>query len=89
MASVTIDREGFARRAEEYYDRVLRAKLEAEHSGEYLYLDLDTGEYEVDTNKLAAMRRASAKHPGTLFYVLRVGYPAVGRIGPHIRRRPQ
>ncbi len=80
MASVTIDREAFARRAEEYYDRVLRAKLEPEHRGEYLYLDVDTGDYELDADQLAAMQKARAKHPGTLFYILRVGYPAVGRI---------
>ncbi|MBM4039132.1 MAG: hypothetical protein FJ290_11530 [Planctomycetes bacterium] len=88
MASVTIDREAFARRAEEYYDRVLRPRLEPEHKGEYLYLDVDTGDYEVDPNKLVAMQRARAKHPGTLFYILRVGHRAVGRIGPHVRRRP-
>ncbi len=88
MVSVTVDREAFARRAEDYYNRALRAQLEPEHKGEYLYLDVESGDYELDPDKLAAMRRASAKHPGTIFYILRVGYPAVGRIGPHIRRRP-
>ena len=88
MASVTLDREAFARRAEEYYDRVLRAKLEPAHRGEYLYLDVEMGDYELDADKLAAMRRARARHPGMLFYILRVGYPAVGRVGPHVCRRP-
>jgi len=30
------DPEAFARRAEEYYERHLRAKLEPEHKGHYL-----------------------------------------------------
>jgi predicted nucleotidyltransferase len=87
MASVTIDREAFARRAEEYYDRVLRAKLEPEHMGEHLYLDVDTGDYEVDPDELAAMHRARAKHPGSIFYIMRVGYPAVGRLAPRTMSR--
>jgi hypothetical protein len=88
MASTITDREAFARRAEEFYDRVLRAKLEPEHNGEYLFLDVESGDYEMDADKLAAMQRARAKHPGTIFYILRVGYAAVGRIGARIRRRP-
>jgi hypothetical protein len=87
MASVTMDREAFARRAEEYYDRVLRAKLEPEHKGEYLFLDVDSGDYELDADQLAAMRRARAKHPGTIFYIMRVGYRAVDRIGLQVLRR--
>ncbi len=87
MASVSIDREEFARRAEEYYDRVLRPKLEPGHEGEYLFLDVDSGDYELDADELAAMRRAREKHPRTIFYIMRVGYPAVDRIGAHIPRR--
>lgn len=88
MARVAIDREAFARRAEEYYDRVLRPKLEPEHKGEYLYLDVDTGEYELDPDKRAAMHRARAKHPNTIFHIMRVGYRTVGRLAPRtISRR--
>ncbi len=86
MASVTIGREAFARRAEEYYDRALRAKLEPEHKGEYLFLDVDSGDYEVDVDQLAAMHRARAKHPNTIFYIMRVGYRAVGHMGLRITR---
>ncbi|MBM4033185.1 MAG: nucleotidyltransferase domain-containing protein [Planctomycetes bacterium] len=89
MAGVAIDREAFARRAEDYYDRVLRAKLEPDHKGEYLYLDVATGDYELDADKLAAMRRARAKHPNAFLYIKRVGYHAVGRLAPRTvsRRR--
>jgi predicted nucleotidyltransferase len=86
MSTLAIDRKAFVCRAEEYYDRVLRARLEPEHKGEYLYLDVATGDYELDADKLAAMHRARAKHPGTLFYIMRVGYRAVGRMGPRITR---
>jgi hypothetical protein len=87
MADAILDREAFARRAHEYYDQHLRAQLEREHKGEYLYLDVDTGEYEIDRDELAALARAREKHPETIFFVFRVGYPAVCRMGPRLRRR--
>ena len=87
MASAILDREAFARRGREYYDQHLRARLEPEHKGEYLFLDVETGEYEMDRDQLAAMARAREKHPETIFFILRVGYPTVCRLGPRLRRR--
>jgi len=80
MPNLTLDRQAFARRAEEYYPRVLRARLEPDHKGECLVLDVDTGDYEVDADEMAAIHRARAKHPDTLFYILRVGYRTSDRI---------
>ncbi|MBM4032737.1 MAG: hypothetical protein FJ291_13240 [Planctomycetes bacterium] len=75
------DPEGFARQAEEYYARALRAKLEPNHKGEYVVLDVESGDYEVDSDEMAALDRARAKHPDRLFYILRVGYRASVYIG--------
>ena len=75
------DPEAFARRAEEYYARNLRAKLEPGHKGEYLVLDVESGDYELDSDEMAAIDRARAKHPDRLFYILRVGYRASVFIG--------
>ena len=86
MANAMVDREEFVRRGQEYYDEHLRARLEPDHKGEYVVLDAETGEYEMDRDRLAAMARARAKHPGTVFYIVRVGYPTVGRIGARLRR---
>jgi hypothetical protein len=63
------DREAFARRGQEYYDKFLRAKLEPAHRGEFLYLDVETGEYELDADEVAAMERATANHPDSFFYI--------------------
>ena len=87
MADLPVDREEFARRGQEYYDRFLRPKLEPGHRGEYLALDVETGEYEMGRDQLAVMQRARARHPGAVFYIVRVGYAAVGRIGARMRRR--
>ena len=87
MAQLSADIEDLARRGEEYYDRVLRAKLEPEHVGQYLVLDVETQDYELDANQVVAMQRAEAKHPDTLFYIMRVGYRAAGGIGARPQRR--
>ena len=81
------DREAFAQRGEAYYDRVLRSKLEPKHVGKYLVLDIETGDFEVDADEMAALTRAEAKHPDSFFYILRVGYTAAGGIGARPRRR--
>jgi hypothetical protein len=44
-------------------------------------LDVDTGEYEIDSNEVAAVKRAKAKNPGAALYILRVGSPAAYRVG--------
>jgi len=88
MAERPTDPEAFARDAEEYYERHLRASLEPEHHGDYLVLDVESGDYEVDADEMAAIDRARAKHPDRVFYILRVGYPASVFIGAKVSESP-
>lgn len=74
MSKATTDRGELERRGQEYYERFLLTKLSPQHKGEYVVLDPDTGDYEVDQDEAAAMSRAVSKHPDTVFYTLRVGY---------------
>lgn len=75
------DPQAFARNAEEYYEQHLRASLEPDHKGDYLVLDVESGDYEVDADETAAIDRARAKHPDRVFYILRIGHPAAVFIG--------
>ena len=88
MPNPPADREAFARQAEAYYERTLRTKLEPQHKGEYLVLDVESGDYELDADEMAAIDRARAKHPDRLFYILRVGYPAAVFIGAKVSEEP-
>jgi len=74
MPSMTTSHLELVKQGQAVYDRELRPKLEPKHKGEYLVLDVDTGEYELDEDECAAIRRARARKPHTLFYILRVGY---------------
>jgi len=74
-----------ARRGTEFYERHLRQSVEREHFGRYLVLDVETGEYEIDSDHLAASNRAVAKRPNAILFTLRIGYRSGGRIGPRAR----
>jgi hypothetical protein len=63
------------------YEERLRQLLEPAHNGEYVVIDVETGEYEVDADHLAASDRAAAKHPGAPLYATRVGSSSLGQIG--------
>jgi hypothetical protein len=68
-------------RGSRIYEQKLRSLLEPEHVGKYLVIDIETGDYEMDEDHLAASDRAAAKHPGAPLYAMRIGYKAIGRIG--------
>ncbi|MFN0135367.1 MAG: hypothetical protein ACKVS9_04530 [Phycisphaerae bacterium] len=73
--------ERIVRRGEEIYEAKLRAILEPAHVGEFLVLDIDTGEYEVDADEVAALLRAKSKRETGNRYLGRIGFRAAHRIG--------
>lgn len=75
-------KEEFARRGEGIYDRQIRAAIEADHYGEFVAIDIDSGAYEVDANELAASDRLLARAPNAQIWLQRVGSRYVRRFGP-------
>ncbi len=73
--------EEIVRRGQALYEERIRREVEADHRGEFLVLDIDTGDYEVDADEVAAVHRAIAKHPKGRRFILRIGYPAAHRLG--------
>jgi hypothetical protein len=68
-------------RGQVLYDQQIRRQVEASHKGKFLVLDIETGEYEIDADELAALKRAKAKNPDAALYILRVGYSTAYRVG--------
>jgi hypothetical protein len=69
------------RRGKELYEQEIRSKVEAGNKGKILVIDIETGDYEIDDDHLAAADRAHAKHPDAPLFAMRIGYPTMGRIG--------
>lgn len=78
--------EEIARRGEEIYERDIRPGIEREHTGEFLVVDVTTGDYELSADEAEAFQRAEENNPEGLFYLMRVGYRAAHRIGDGGRR---
>jgi hypothetical protein len=77
--------DDIAAAGERIYAERLRPQLEPGHVGEYVVIDVETGEYEVDKDHMAASDRAAAKRPGARLYAKRVGFRTAGRIGGRLR----
>ena len=56
-------KEEFARRGDEIYERVLRGTLESGNEGRFVAIDIETGDYEIDADELAASDRLLARVP--------------------------
>ena len=67
--------------AKAMYEQRIRAQVETANIGKYIVIDVDSGDYEMDTDEVTAMKRAARKHPNGSFHVLRVGHRAMGHIG--------
>ena len=68
------------------YDAQIRHLVEPDHHGEYLTLDIKTGEYEIDADEIAANSRMLERHSPETLVTLRIGYLAFGAFG--MRGRP-
>lgn len=80
--------EEIARRGQEIYERSVREKVEPEHDGRFLALDVLSGDYELADEALPATARLRERRPEAVPYLVRVGRPAAFRLGgPRLLRR--
>ncbi len=77
-----------AHKGEEIYAVRLRDALEKDYFGQVVIINIETGEYEIGSDSLAANLRALAKYPGAALYGIRVGFPFVESIsGPQLTKQ--
>ena len=74
-------KEQIAMRGKAIYEQEIRAQLEPRRNGQYLVINVETGEYEIDEDERTVSQRAYARHPGAPLYGMRIGCEAWGRIG--------
>ncbi len=89
MLGSNYTRDEIARRGKDLYEREIRSRVEKDHFGEVVVIDVETGDYEIDPDHLTAAKRARAKHPDAALFALRVGFPALARIGGRATTRRQ
>lgn len=65
--------EEIAKRGEDIYIHQLKSVLEPAHDGEYVVIEVGSGQYKVDKDPVKAIKEAQAEFPNHLFHVIRVG----------------
>ncbi|MBM4258376.1 MAG: hypothetical protein FJ147_21070 [Deltaproteobacteria bacterium] len=70
-----------AERGRKLFDEQLCAQVTPGNIGKFLVIDIETGEYEIDSEELAALKRGQAKHPEAALYMVRIGSRTAYQLG--------
>ena len=73
--------EEFARLGADVFARRVRPKLRAEDDGKFVAIDIETSEYEIDSDDYEVVERLYRRLPDAQPWIERVGWPAAYRIG--------
>lgn len=79
--------EEIARRGREIYEQHIRSEVEPAHIGEFVVVDITSGDYAVSPDEPEAFSRLEARNPEGIFYLLRVGHRVAHRIGAGFQPR--
>ena len=74
-------KEELARRGEEIFERDIRPHLGAARAEDFVLIDVDTGDYEVDAADITALHWLLARRPEAQVWMRRVGSPHAHRLG--------
>ena len=77
----TLSLEETARLGNEIYERDIRQRVEADHHGEVIAIDVDSGDYAIADTALAAADALRERRPALDIWVVRVGYPTLRTFG--------
>ena len=65
----------------EVFDKQVRPTLRSEDDGKFVAIDIDTGDFEVDTDDYLAVSRLKSRKPAADVWLVRAGFPTTCRIG--------
>ena len=78
----TRPKDEIARLGDEIYERDIRSQVEADHHGEIVSIDVESGGWAIGDSILEAVDRLRAQCPDAInVWSLRVGYRAVHKFG--------
>jgi hypothetical protein len=74
-------KEEFAQRGDLIYQTKVRSQVEVGNQGKIVAIDLETGDFEVDSSEIAACDRLEARQPDAQIWIVRIGSRHVRRFG--------
>ena len=72
-------------RGQALYEERLRDQVETVYLGQYLVIDIASGDYEIGPEHLPTAKKLRARHPDASLCGLKIGYPATVAIGGALR----
>ena len=65
----------------ELYDQQIRSQVEAGNEGNFLVINTETGDYELDADDVLAAKRAKSRFADAPLFSMRIGHSAAYRLG--------
>jgi len=82
-------KEEAARRGDEIYEQDVRPKVGPQDHGKYVAIDIESRQWEMDPDEMAAGDRLRERIPDAQTWMTRVGYGYTRRFGAaFLRRQP-
>jgi hypothetical protein len=76
---ILVDKDEIVEKGQRIYETI-KDKLEPEHKGEIVAIEVETGDYFLGRRVIEATDKAREKYPDKVFYVARIGFPVVHRL---------
>jgi len=73
-STLELDRRGWTR-----YEQIAHI-LEVQHRGEFVMIEVDSGDYFLGTTPRNALAKARTAHPDKAFCLIRIGYSAAQKL---------
>ena len=74
-------KDEIARLGKEVYERSIRQQVEADHIGQVVAIDVDSGNFAIGENAIAASEGLRDKHPDAQVWLMRVGHRTLYHFG--------
>lgn len=74
-------KEELARRGQALYESGIRQQIEADNEGKIVAIDIETGDFAVDTTVMSATEQLFERQPDAQPWTLRIGHGAVYHFG--------
>lgn len=74
-------RDEIARLGKEIYQRDIQRQVEADHVGEVVAIDVDSGDYALGNNAIAASEGLRNRSPDAQVWLMRVGHRTLYNFG--------
>ena len=82
-------KEEFAKRGDALYETKILPTLKKKDDGKFLALDIETSEYEIADDELAACRRLRVRIPDAQIWLTQIGAGCLHRFGHSASKKKQ